>query len=230
MAEKVLVIAENPDAGMRVHDALESAGFHSQWCRELPEAVAGAASWRPGAVLIGPRTMASMRASHGDDASRFRGPTTRVVVAGEAMEVTAGSGDRAPEAVARLRTIGQAAAGTDSTSESRATPRDDDAPDAFRSGSLRVDLAGHRVWMGEQEVHLAPLEFRLLAFFIAHRGQLLRREQILAAVWGPEYLDDWSLLREAVKTLRHKIGDPEAVEGGAPSRIVTVRGEGYRFN
>jgi two-component system phosphate regulon response regulator PhoB len=58
--------------------------------------------------------------------------------------------------------------------------------DVVAYGDLKIDRTAHRVWRGEQEIHLGPTEFRLLDHLIQHPGRVFSREQLLNAVWGSD--------------------------------------------
>ena len=97
----------------------------------------------------------------------------------------------------------------------------------FTVGGLEVDLAGHRVRRGGEEVHLTPTEFELLRVFVRNRGRLLTHRGLLTDVWGPEYADDLTVLRGQIANLRRKL-EP----AGTTRRhyIRTEPGIGYRFD
>ncbi len=95
----------------------------------------------------------------------------------------------------------------------------------FDAGALSLDSARHRVTLETREIALKPKEFDLLAFFMAHPGQVFGREQLLASVWGFDFAGDSRTVDTHVKTLREKLGD----DAERPHWIETVRGVGYRF-
>ncbi len=84
---------------------------------------------------------------------------------------------------------------------------------------LELDDAKHRVSRGDDEIHLSPVEYRLLRYLLANAGSVVSRTQILEAVWGYEY--GASVIETAVSQLRKKI------DQGRPKLIHTVRGFGY---
>ncbi len=84
---------------------------------------------------------------------------------------------------------------------------------------LTMNDAEHRVFRGDDEILLSPVEYRLLHYLLSHPGQVLERGQILEAVWGYEYGD--SVLETAISQLRKKVDE------GRPKLIHTVRGFGY---
>ena len=97
--------------------------------------------------------------------------------------------------------------------------------EALTAGELKVDLTGHRAWLGDKPLELKPKEFALLAFLMRHRGRALSREQLLDNVWGYEAVVDTRTVDVHIRWLREKI-EPDPAH---PQRIVTVRGMGYRF-
>jgi two-component system KDP operon response regulator KdpE len=89
---------------------------------------------------------------------------------------------------------------------------------------LEVDLARRTVQVGENEVHLTPIEFDLLRQLVRNRGRLMTHRELLVAVWGPGYGEDTQVLRAHIANLRRKIEPPEG-----PRYIRTDPGVGYRF-
>jgi DNA-binding response OmpR family regulator len=91
-------------------------------------------------------------------------------------------------------------------------------------GDLTVDVAAYEAKRNGTTVMLTPREFELLAFLMRHPRQAFRREQLLEEVWGYRY-GDTSTVTVHVRRLREKI----EVDPGAPIRIATVPGIGYRW-
>lgn len=92
-------------------------------------------------------------------------------------------------------------------------------------GDLRVELAVRRIFRGEQEVHLTPLEYKLLTAMIKHAGKVLTHRHLLREVWGPNFSGENHYLRVFVAGLRRKLEDDPA----RPRYILTEQGVGYRF-
>jgi len=92
-------------------------------------------------------------------------------------------------------------------------------------GNLVVNLTRREVLLDEHVLALKPQEYDLLLFFAQHKGQMLSREFILERLWGWDYIGDSRTVDVHVRWLRQKI-EKDAAE---PTRIVTVRGGGYRF-
>ncbi len=89
-------------------------------------------------------------------------------------------------------------------------------------GDLRVDPEAHQVWLGEDEVVLTALEFKLLTTLLSRKGRVQSRKQLLDDVWGIQADVSTRTVDTHVKRLRHKLGD-------AGEFIETLRGVGYRF-
>jgi DNA-binding response OmpR family regulator len=88
---------------------------------------------------------------------------------------------------------------------------------------LEIDFARRKVNVRGQEIHLTPIEYRLLYELATHCNQVLLHEQLLTAVWGQEYRNDSDYLRAYIHHLRQKIEeDPEN-----PKIIVRYPGVGY---
>jgi two-component system KDP operon response regulator KdpE len=94
-----------------------------------------------------------------------------------------------------------------------------------RFGSIEVDLVHRRVCRDGQDVHLTPIEYRLLAVLLAHAGKVLTHRQLLRDVWGPAYVDSAHYLRIYVGHLRQKLEDDPT----QPRHFLTEVGVGYRF-
>ena len=97
--------------------------------------------------------------------------------------------------------------------------------EAYRDGFVEIDYPQRRVVVGEREVQLTPLEFKLLSAFVAHPNQVLSRDQLLELVWGDPYGVSGDQVKLYVGYLRKKL-DPDEPDS-VP--VETVRGFGYRY-
>ncbi|MGZ8160766.1 MAG: response regulator [Methylobacter sp.] len=101
----------------------------------------------------------------------------------------------------------------------------DNAEPLFTTGELRVDLARRNVYMGKREIHLTPIEYRLLTVLIHHAGKVLTHRFILLHVWGPAYVEHAHYVRIYMGQLRQKLeADPTH-----PKYLLTETGIGYRL-
>ncbi|TMK66765.1 MAG: response regulator transcription factor [Actinobacteria bacterium] len=102
---------------------------------------------------------------------------------------------------------------------------DDDSVDVLEEGDVRIDVGRHEVFVRGNLASLPLKEFELLELLMLNAGRVLTRDVLIDRVWGPNYYGDTKTLDVHVKRLRAKIEDDPA----HPSRIVTVRGVGYRY-
>jgi two-component system KDP operon response regulator KdpE len=102
--------------------------------------------------------------------------------------------------------------------------REPDEP-TFTAGDLKVDLARRKVFASGKEVHLTPIEYKLLTTLVRYAGKVLTHRQLLKEVWGPPYVDQAHYLRVYMAQLRRKLeGDP-----ARPRYFLTEPGVGYRL-
>ena len=119
----------------------------------------------------------------------------------------------APELLARVRAA------------LRRNVRGTDRLALLRIGATDVDLEHRHATNGAGDVHLTPLEYRVLECLVRHSGKIVRSEQLLREAWGPEKSGDTRTLRVCMKNLRDKLEpDPRR-----PRFIVTETGLGYRL-
>ncbi len=89
-------------------------------------------------------------------------------------------------------------------------------------GPIALDVVRHRVTVGGNEVTLTLKEFELLRLFAENKGVVFTRDQLLAHIWGVDYIGETRTVDVHIGTLRTKLGD-------AGELIETVRGVGYRM-
>jgi len=90
---------------------------------------------------------------------------------------------------------------------------------------LRVDLAARLVFVGQSQVRLTPIEYRLLATLVKYAGKVVTHRQLLKEVWGPDSVLETHYLRVYMAQLRRKIeADP-----AQPQFLLTEPGVGYRL-
>ena len=97
--------------------------------------------------------------------------------------------------------------------------------DEVRAGNLALNLVSRRAFVDNRELVLSPKEFSLLAELMHHQGAVLTRDLLLTRIWGYDFYGDSRTVDVHVRWLREKI----EIDPAHPSRIVTVRGIGYRF-
>jgi two-component system KDP operon response regulator KdpE len=92
-------------------------------------------------------------------------------------------------------------------------------------GEIEVDLARRQVTRSGEDVHLTPIEYKLLALLIGNAGRVLTHRQLLREVWGPSHAEDTHYLRVYMTGLRRKLESNPT----QPCHIRTESGVGYRL-
>ncbi|MCP2284448.1 DNA-binding response regulator, OmpR family, contains REC and winged-helix (wHTH) domain [Promicromonospora umidemergens] len=90
---------------------------------------------------------------------------------------------------------------------------------------VRVDVAAHRAFQGDRELHLTTKEFDLLRVLVQNAGSVVVRDTLMRDVWGSDPVGSTKTLDMHVSWLRRKLGD----DANAPRYVSTVRGLGFRF-
>jgi len=119
----------------------------------------------------------------------------------------------APELLARVRAaLRRGARGVEQTHE-------------LALGRLRIDLAKRETHGPDGEIHLTPLEYRVLECLARQTGLIVMQSRLIGEVWGPDRIGDTRSLRVCIKNLRHKLEtDPRR-----PRHLITEAGLGYRL-
>lgn len=119
----------------------------------------------------------------------------------------------APELLARVRAA------------LRRNVRSAEQTSALKLGNVRLDLEKREARGPSGELHLTPLEYRVIECLARHLGSIVMQRQLIREVWGPERLDDSRSLRVCIKNLRDKVEhDPQK-----PRYLLTETGLGYRL-
>jgi len=225
-APLVLVVEDEPKMRRLLRVTLESNGLRFAEAATAREAISWAQTQRPDLII------ADLGLPDGDGIDVIRqtrrtSATPIVVLSARSQEsekvaaLDAGADDYVTkpfatgELLARLRAALR-----------RALPRQDAGePTAFTVRDLHVDLAHRRVTLCGAEVHLTPIEYRLLTTLIAKAGQVVTHAELLRAAWGPAKLDQQHYLRIYMAGLRRKLeADP-----AQPVYLLTETGVGYRL-
>ena len=104
----------------------------------------------------------------------------------------------------------------------RSGPADDEI---ISVGQLSLDRASHRVSIDDEEISLAPIEFRILEFFMHHPGRVYSRATLLDRIWGANVYVEERTVDVHIRRLRKALS-----AFGYDKLIQTVRGSGYRFS
>ena len=229
MADPPLILVVDDEQSYRdaLAVALQREGFLVETAADGPEAIERFDATRPALVLLD----VMLPKISGIDVCRELRSRSRVpiiMVTARNAEIDAvvglevGADDyvtkpfRLRELIARVRaSLRRVPAGE----EEEATP------DVIEVGDVRIDAGRHEVTVRGGTVALPLKEFELLELLMANAGRVLTRDVLIDRVWGPNYFGDTKTLDVHVKQLRSKIEtDPTS-----PTRIITVRGVGYRY-
>jgi DNA-binding response OmpR family regulator len=118
-----------------------------------------------------------------------------------------------PELVARVRAV------------SRRASNESAHDGMIGHADLRLDLAAHRAWNGDEELHLSRKEFELLRMLMMRPAEVVRRDELVRAIWNVPLAEGAASLDVHVSWLRAKLGD----DPRRPRYIETVRGIGLRL-
>jgi two-component system KDP operon response regulator KdpE len=222
----VLVVEDEPQMRRFLRTSLTSHGFRLLEAETSQEAMAQATTHSPDIVLMD----LGLPDGDGIDLTRRLREWSRVpviVLSARGREedkveaLDAGADDYLTkpfgvnELLARMRVAIRHA-------EQVGTPN---ASSVLDLGVLRVDLERRVVTVDDREVHLTPIEYKLLVLLAKNAGKVLTHRQILKEVWGPAYVDQTHYVRVRMAELRKKL---EA--GDSPKRLlVTEPGVGYRL-
>jgi len=100
-----------------------------------------------------------------------------------------------------------------------------DRPGKLRLGAVEIDMERRQALGPQGELHLTPLEYRVLERLAMAEGMIVRQAQLIAEVWGPNRTDDTRSLRVCIKNLRAKL-EPDSRR---PKYLLTEAGLGYRL-
>ena len=221
---QILVIEDEPAIRSVLRVLLEAEGYRFIEADTAMRAEIEARSHKPDLLLV------DLGLPDGDGLKVIRkvrawSPVPVIVLSARTMEeqkiaaLDAGADDyvtkpfSAPELLARVRAA------------LRRNVRGTEQSQVLRLSEIEVDLAKRETHGPQGEVHLTPLEYRVLECLARHLGSIVVQNQLVREVWGPERLGDTRSLRVCVKNLRNKL-EPDPRK---PRYLVTEAGLGYRL-
>ena len=221
---QILVIEDEPAIRSVLRVLLEAEGYRFIEADTAMRAEIEARSHKPDLLLV------DLGLPDGDGLKVIRkvrawSPVPVIVLSARTMEeqkiaaLDAGADDyvtkpfSAPELLARVRAA------------LRRNVRGAEQSSVLRLSDIEVDLAKRETHGPQGEVHLTPLEYRVLECLARHLGSIVVQNQLVREVWGPERLGDTRSLRVCMKNLRHKL-EPDPRK---PRYLITEAGLGYRL-
>jgi two-component system KDP operon response regulator KdpE len=222
----VLVVEDEPQMRKFIRITLDAHGYRVLEANTAAEGIKQAAAHTPDLVLL---DLGLPDADGSDVTHRIRewSPMPIIVISARGKEETKvraldeGADDYvtkpfgAAELMARIRVALRHAASAGSTPETVVEI----------GGEIRVDLVRRLVVVRGEQVHLTPIEYKLLALLVKHGGMVLTHRQLLEQVWGPGHSHQMQYLRVYMTQLRHKL----EMEPAHPKYLVTEPGIGYRL-
>ena len=220
----VLVVEDEPQMRRFLRASLETHSYRLVECATGAEALAQATERNPDVILLD----LGLPDMDGIDVTRRVREWSRVpiiVISARGREqdkiaaLDAGADDYLTkpfgmgELLARLRVA------------LRRTATDEGGEPVFTLGDLRVDLGARLVFRGDAEVHLTPIEYKLLTALVRHAGRVITHRQLLKDVWGPNAVEHTHYVRVYMTQLRHKLED----DPSRPKYLLTESGVGYRL-
>jgi two-component system, OmpR family, response regulator MtrA len=218
---RVLVVDDDSSLAEMLTIVLRNEGFDSRVCSDGDDALKMFREYRPDVVLLD----LMLPGTDGIDVCRdIRGESTVPIVMLTAKNDTvdvvlgleSGADDyivkpfKPKELIARIR--------------ARLRKHESTSPEQLTIGDLQIDVSGHSVRRGDEDLALTPLEFDILVCLARRPWQVFTRDVLLEQVWGYRHAADTRLVNVHMQRLRSKIErDPEN-----PAIIVTVRGVGYK--
>ncbi|HET8929790.1 MAG TPA: response regulator transcription factor [Acidimicrobiales bacterium] len=233
MSEKrlsVLVVEDTESYVEALTIGLGREGFHVEVARDGAEALARFAEVDPDVILL---DLMLPKVSGVDVCREIRASSTvpiiMVTAKGDEVDTVVGlevgADDyvvkpyRMRELVARIRAVLRRRLPPE------VAPTEETSASTFTVGDVHLDVTRHRVTVGGHRVDLPLKEFEVLAVLLERVGFVIPRDRLIERVWGYDYVGDTKTLDVHIKRLRARI-EPDPAR---PSRIVTVRGVGYRY-
>jgi DNA-binding response OmpR family regulator len=223
---RVLVVEDESTIARPLRRALEREGYAVSLCETGHSALRLARTWSPDVILLD-LLLPDMdgRDVAREIRSRSQVPIIMVTARGEEADrvsgLELGADDyvvkpfSVPELIARMRAVSRRAGTTPETSESVLTFKD-----------LKLDLGAYRAFQNEKELDLTNKEFELLRMLLMRPGALVRRDEVVRAIWNMSLSESGKTLDVHVSGLRKKLGD----DARRPSYIETVRSVGFRLS
>ena len=221
MAPTILVVDDDPDIAATLTLVLRSEGFETVVVGGGVEAVQKARQVHPDLILLdlmlpGMNGIDVCRSIRDESTVPIVMLTARTDTVDVVLGLESGADDyihkpfKPKELVARVR------------ARLRRTPHE--RPEELEVADLSINVAGHQVSRGGEEISLTPIEFELLVVMASRPRQVFTREELLELVWGYRKSSDTRLVNVHIQRLRSKIEqDPDD-----PQIIQTVRGIGYK--
>jgi two-component system, OmpR family, KDP operon response regulator KdpE len=223
---RILVVDDNRHIQELLEDGLSGAGYDVKSASDAPEGIARFLDVRPDAVLVD----VLMPGMDGYElCRRLRELSDVPIIIVSALrnegEIIKGLDAGADDYITKPFSVAELTARLRAHLRRRGRPDVRQRQIAFDGGRLVIDLDGQRVVRDDQDVHVSPTEFRLLAYLAVNAGRVIPHRELISQVWGSEGARLGPYLKIYVRRLRQKI-EPDAAN---PRFIISRHGTGYAF-
>ena len=223
---EILIVEDDPQIRRFLRATLEAADYRFHEAVTAAEAIAQAAARQPDLIVLdlglpdldGLEVIQRVRQSSAT-------PIIVLSARGREQDKIDALDRGADDFVSKPFAIGELLARIRAGLRRAATIHDGAIATVFRTGPLEVDLEKRTVRIEDREVHLTPIEFRLLQTLVRHAGKVVTQRQLLVEVWGPQHSEQAQYLRVYMAQLRRKLETDPA----RPRFLRTEPGVGYRL-
>jgi two-component system, OmpR family, phosphate regulon response regulator PhoB len=225
MTARILIVEDEPDMARVLQYNLRQAGYQTAVSETGSEALEAVRQAPPDLILLDwmlpdlPGTEVCRQLRRGSDAPGT--PIIMVSARGEEIDRVVGFEIGVDDYVVKPFSVRELLLRVGAILARRTAPEPTEA--LAELGPLRLDLEGYRIFVSGEEVGLTDLETQLLRVLAAARDRVVRREDLLREVWGPDNAVTTAAVDSHVKRLRTKLGD-------AGRYLQTVRGVGYTLS
>ncbi|HET8647590.1 MAG TPA: response regulator transcription factor [Vicinamibacteria bacterium] len=225
MAQKILIVEDEPDMVLGLKDNFEFEGYEVVTASDGAAGLERARSEKPDLLVLDimlPK-LSGLEVCKTLRAEGFRAPIIMLTARGQEIDKVVGLELGADDYVTKPFSIRELLARV------RAILRRTDGGrkrlSRYRFADLDLDFETYRATRGSERLDMSPREFELLRYLIERKGETVTRDQLLEDVWGYESYPSTRTVDTHIAKLRAKIGD----SGSEPRYIMTIHGVGYKF-
>jgi two-component system, OmpR family, KDP operon response regulator KdpE len=225
-APLILIVDDEPPIRRLVHTALDDEGYRVAEAESGQQAVRLATQQPPDVVILdlglpdvdGQAVLRQLR-------EWLRAPIIILSARDQEKEKVAALDSGADDYLTKPFNTGELLARIRVALRHAQRVTNDQSPMTFQVGELRLDFTKRQVFVGDREIHLTPIEYKLFSALAHDAGKVLTHRHLLNEVWGPHHLDETHYLRVFMASLRRKI----EADSAQPRYLLTEQGVGYRL-
>jgi len=224
---QLLLVEDELGLVMTLTDRLESEGFTVESARDAKTGLQKATEGRFDVILLD----VMLPGGNGLDICRtlrqkgIQTPVLMLTARGQVVDRVVGLKLGADDYLVKPFEMAELLARIEAVMRRSRPTASSETPDVFQTGNLRMDFRRAEVFKNGEVVGLSAREYKLLRYFVEHRGAALSRDELLNEVWGYNAMPSTRTVDVHVAWLRQKIEDNPR----HPAHILTVHGLGYKF-